>query len=107
MRDDHFGFRYTWSDLAPIRGLFAFVVVFQVIGLALGALLPRFPSIFDSAWFGGAIATLPAFVVGLLIQRKLNRPSITENKRMVWHLGLVAAALFVFALAMPLLGYGR
>jgi hypothetical protein len=107
MRDDHLGFRYTWNDLAPIRGLIAFVVVFQVIGLGLGALLPRFPSTFDSAWFGGAIATFPAFVAGLLIQLSLNRSSITENKRMVWHLGLVAAALFTFALAMPLLGYGQ
>ena len=107
MRDDHFSFRYTWSDLAPIRGLFAFVVVFQVIGLGLGALFPRFPGIFDSAWFGGAIATLPSFVAGVLIQLKLNRPSITDNKRLVWHLGLVAAALFAFALAMPLLGYGE
>ena len=107
MRDDHLGFSYTWNDLAPIRGLFAFIVVFQVIGLGLGALVPRFPSIFDSACFGGAIATFPAFVAGLLIQLRLNRPSITENKRMVWHLGLVAAALLAFALAMPLLGYGE
>lgn len=107
MRDDHSGLRYTWQDLAPIRGLFAFVVLFQFIGIGIGALLPRFPSIFDSAWFGGAIATFPAFVAGLLIQLKLNRPSITENKRMVWHLGLLAAAFFVFALAMPWLGYGE
>ncbi|QTN21513.1 hypothetical protein HZ992_15110 [Rhizobacter sp. AJA081-3] len=107
MRDDHFGFNYTWADLAPIRGLVAFVIVFQFIGLGLGALFHRFPSTLDSAWFGGAIATLPAFVGGLLLQLKLNRPSITQNKRMVWHFGLVATALFVFALAMPILGYGE
>ena len=62
MRDGHFGFRYTWTDLAPIRGLVAFVFVAQVVGLGLGALFPRFPSLLDSAWFGGALATFPAFV---------------------------------------------
>ena len=107
MRDDHFGFGYTWKDLAPIRGLVAFVLLFQLLGLGLGALFPRFPSTFDSAWFGGAIATFPAFVAGLLLQCKLNRANIIENKRMVWHLGLAAAALFAFALAMPLLGYNE
>ena len=107
MRDDHLGFRYTWADLAPIRGLVAFVIAFQLLGLCLGALWHRFPSTLDSAWFGGAIATLPAFVGGLLLQFRLNRTSITQNKRMVWHLGLVATALFAFALAMLLLGYGE
>jgi len=107
MRDDHLGINYTWKDLHPIRGLVAFVVLFQVVGLAAGALFPRFQSTFDSAWFGGAIATFPAFVAGLLIQLKQNRPSITENKRMVWHFGLIAAALFVFALAMPILGFSE
>jgi hypothetical protein len=107
MRDDHFGFGYTWKDLPPIKGLVAFVLLFQLLGLGLGALFPRFPSTFDSAWFGGAIATFPAFAAGLILQLKLNRANIIENKRMVWHLGLVAAALFAFALAMPLLGYNE
>jgi hypothetical protein len=106
MRDDHLGFSYKWTDLAPVRGLVAFVVVFQVVGLVAGALLPRFPSTYDSAWFGAAVATLPAFLVGLVLQLKLNRANITGNKRMVWHIGLVATALSVFALAMPLLGFG-
>ena len=107
MQDNHFGFSYTWADLAPIRGLVALVVAVQVVGLGVGVVFPRFPSLLDSAWFGGAITTLPAFIVGLLLQLKLNPSSISENKRMIWHLGLVASALFVFALAMPALGFGE
>jgi hypothetical protein len=107
MRDDHLGFSYSWADLAPIRGLVALVVVAQVVGFVLGAFVRPLPSLFESAWCGGAIATFPAFVVGLLIQLKLNRSSITGNKRMVWHLGLVAAAFTVGAVVMPLLGFGE
>jgi hypothetical protein len=107
MQNDHFGFSYSWADLAPIRGLVALVVAAQFVGFVAGALVRPFPSLFESAWCGGAIATFPAFIVGLLLQLKLNRPSISENKRMVWHLGLVAAALSVGAVVMPLLGFGE
>ena len=107
MRETEFGFRYTWADLAPIRGLVAFVFVVQLVGFAVGVFVHRYPSTFDSGWHGAAIATFPSFIVGLLLQLKLNRPSVTENKRMVWHMGLVAAALFAFALAMPLLGFNE
>lgn len=107
MRENQFGFHYTWSDLAPIRGLIALVVAIQLIGLAVGAHFPRFPGLFVSAWYGGALVTFPAFVAGLLLQRWLNPRSISDNKRMVWHAGLVSAVLSVVALAMPILGFAE
>lgn len=107
MQEKQLGISYSWQDLAPVRGVFAFIVAAQLAGLGLGALFPRFDSRFDSAWFGGAIATFPAFVLALLIQLKLNRSSIAENKRMVWHLGLMSAVLSAFALVIPTFGLGE
>ena len=107
MKESPFGFEYTWADLQPIRPLAMVVHGAQLLGGVLGLLLPRFPHWFESLWFGAAIATLPAFLVGLAFQAHLRPGSLAQHKVMVRRLGLIAALLTAFAVAMPWLGFGK
>lgn len=106
MKESQFGFEYSWSDLQPVRALAVTVYAAQVMGALAGLAFPRFPGWFESLWFSAALCTFPAFIIGLVIQSKLRPGSLMENKVMVRRLGLVAAALSVFAVAMPYLGWG-
>jgi hypothetical protein len=101
MKESQFGFEYSWADMKPIRALSVIVLGAQVLGCVAGLLLAPFPKWFDSLWFGGAVGTLPAFLVGLLVQSRLRPGSVRENEVMVRRLGLIAAALTAFAVAMP------
>ena len=107
MKESQFGFEYSWSDLKPIRALATVVFGAQMIGATLGLLFPRFPHWFESMWFGGALATFPAFIFGLLVQARWKPGSLSEHKVMVRRLGRIAALLSVFAIAMPLFWFGQ
>lgn len=107
MKESRFGFEYTWADLQPIRALSVVVIGAQIVGGILGVVFPQFPKFFESLWFGAAIATFPAFLIGLAVQHRLRPGSLGENRVMVRRLGLIALALSAFALAMPVMGFGK
>src|SRR5687768_9703435 len=101
MKQWRLGFQYTWADLKPLRVLMITLVTFQLLGMAIGLLAPPpFPEAFDSAWFGGAVATFPGFLLGVAIQARVSPGSLSENEPMVWRLGLIAAFLTAIAFAM-------
>lgn len=106
MKESQFKFEYSWADLQPIRGLALTVFIAQTAGAVLGLLFPRFPFWFESLFFGGAIVTFPAFLIGLAFQARLYPGSISENKVMVRRCALIAFGTTVFAIAMPILGFG-
>lgn len=105
MRESQFGFEYTWADLQPIRLLVLVVLAVQLVCMLLGLAYSPRSAWFLRLWFGGAVATFPAFVVGLLLQAWLRPGSIGQNKIMVRRLGLIAAILSLVALFMPELGF--
>ena len=107
MKESSFGFEYSWQDLKPMRALAMVVFGTQITGCLLGLAFPLFPRLLPSAWFGGAIATFPAFLLGLLVQAHLTPGRIGEHKVMVRRMGLIAFLLTVAAIALPLLGFGR
>ena len=107
MKESPFGFEYSWADLKPVRVLVVTVVVAQLSGAAFGFAFQRFPDWFESAWHGAALATFPAFLVGLLAQARLRPGSIGSNAVMVRRLGLVALLLTAFAVAMPWLKFAQ
>jgi hypothetical protein len=107
MKESQFGFQYSWSDLQPVRALAVIVVGAQIAGALAGLAFPHFPRWFESLWFGAAIATFPAFLVGMAVQSRLRPGSLTENRTMVRRLGLISLFLSAFALAMPLFGFGQ
>jgi hypothetical protein len=101
MRESPFGFEYSWADLEPIRPLVWIVLAVQVIGALLGLTHASHDEWFHRLWFGGAIVTLPGFLVGLPVQYFLRPGSIGEHFVMVRRLGLIAAALSIAAVFMP------
>ena len=107
MKESQFGFEYSWADLQPVRALAVIVFGAQIAGALVGLVFPQFPRWLESLWFGGAIATFPAFLVGLVVQSRLRPGSITENRIMVRRFGFIALFLSAFALAMPLFGFGK
>jgi undecaprenyl pyrophosphate phosphatase UppP len=104
MKESQFGFHYTWADLQPVRPLAVTVFAAQIIGMILGWLFGKHPELFMKLWFGGALATLPAFLLGLVVQKQMRPGSISENSTMVWRMGLVATAITLVAIAFPNLG---
>jgi hypothetical protein len=105
MRESPFGFEYSWSDLQPVRALATTVFAAQVVGAVLGLLFASHSSWFLKLWFGGALATFPSFLLGLLIQARIKPGSISENGVMVRRLGLIAFLLSIIAVFMPQLGF--
>lgn len=107
MKESQFGFEYAWADLKPIRSLAVTVFAAQIIGALLGLEFADHAHWFHRLWFGGAVATFPAFLIGLPIQAYLHPGSIHENRVMVRRLGLIALLLSLAAPFMPLLGFGQ
>lgn len=101
MKESQFGFEYSWEDLRPVRPLTIIVFGAQIVGGAVGAFLHPFPRIFVCLWFGAAILTLPAFLVGLVVQSRVKPGSLRENIVMVRRLGLIAAFLSAMAIGIP------
>lgn len=102
MKESQFGFEYTWEDLQPIRTLVVIALGFQVAGALLGLWVAKYPQWFANLWAGGAIATFPGFIVGLVAQWIKYPESLAENKVMVRRLGLIAAVLSLSVFVMPL-----
>jgi len=104
MKKSPFGFKYTWVDLQPVRVLAVTVLAAQLFGAIVGIAVAWHPDWLINFWLGGAFATFPAFLMGLVIQSRLTPGRLSEHKVMVRCLGLIALALFVFAVAIPVLG---
>lgn len=105
MMESQFGFQYRWSDLQPIRPLVVVVLISQLSFMLVGLFYAPHAHWFHRLWFGGAIATFPAFVIGLFVQARLRPGSIGHHAVMVRRLGLIAAVLSLGALFMPQLGF--
>lgn len=87
------GLWYDWGDLQPIRALALVVCAGQALGALAALLWARLPPGFESLWLGAALATLPAFLVGLA------KPgSLRENKALVGRFALVAVLLSGYAM---------
>lgn len=102
MRESQFGFSYTWEDMQPVRPLIATVLVLQLLGGLSEMVASVYPSWFANLWGGGALATLPGYLLGLLIQRQVNAQRIREHIVMVRRMGLIALALTGSVFVFPL-----
>jgi len=92
------GLWYDWGDLQPIRALALVVCAGQALGALAALLWARLPPGFESLWLGAALATLPAFLVGLAVQAGLKPGSLRENKTLVGRFALVAVLLSGYAM---------
>ena len=101
---DNSGFKlnYSWEDLRPVHPLFITVLIAQLAGAIASLLLQGVSSWYEAAWFGGALATLPGYFIGLIVQRHTRPGSIVLHHSMVIFMGVIALLLFVAALTFPL-----
>lgn len=105
MRESQLGFEYTWADLQGIRALAITVILAQCAGMALGLFFAQQSTWLLRAWFGGALVTFPAFLIGLAIQSRAQPGSIKNNRILVRRLGLIALLLSAIAIATPVVGF--
>ena len=105
MKESQLGFEYSWADLQSIRALAVTVILLQIAGLVLGLALAHQSTWLLRAWFGGALVTFPAFLLGLAIQSRVQPGGISENRVLVRRLGLIAFLLSAMAVGMPVLGF--
>ena len=101
MTDSRLKLNYSWEDLKPVRPLFVTVLIAQAIGAAVSLSAQGFVDWYETAWFGGALATLPGYLIGLFVQRQVRPGSITLNRSAVMFLGVIALLLFIAALTFP------
>ena len=106
MRESPLGFVYSWEDLQPIRALILVTGAGQLIGALIGLAYAPLSDVLLRLWFGGSVASLPAFIVGLWVQARWRQGSIRQNIVMVRWLGVMAVLLSLTAWLMPQLGWG-
>jgi hypothetical protein len=102
MRESQFGFEYSWSDLKPVRPLAIIVLVGQLVGAGVGLFLQPFAHTFANIWAGAALATFPCFLLGALVQVRLNSAALRENRVLVRRMGLIALVLSLAVFVFPL-----
>ena len=87
------------SELKPLWPMLLMIGVAQILGAWDGRTAYDLPTLFDRIWAGGAVMTLPGFVVGLIAQKML-RPGVLGEKRLtILLIGGIATILTLAALA--------
>lgn len=99
--DSGFKLNYSWEDLRPVHPLFITVLITQLAGAVVSLLLQGIASWFETAWLGGALATFPGYLIGLVVQRYIRPGSIALHRSMVIFMGAISLFLFVVALISP------
>jgi hypothetical protein len=78
------------------------VVLTQILAGCATIHIGRFGHWFVDFWFGGAIATVVGFGIGLIWQRKVSRHSLGQHRPILLVLGCISIILFVAAFFIPL-----
>lgn len=95
------------EDLRNTWRIIVAVIVCQIIGLSLGFMSNIHPQTFISIWAGGALGTLPGFIIGLVWhfgeqQRRANIPYFTVG---FFALGSIILPIAAFQLLSGGIGY--
>jgi len=102
MDESQFRIEYSWEDLKPVRPLVVTLIATQLAGCLIGFWLHRYSTFAANLWAGGALATFPGFLLGLLIQLRISTAAISDNKVMVRRIGLIALLLTLLVFVFPL-----
>jgi hypothetical protein len=78
------------------------VVLIQILAGCATIHIGRFGHWFVDFWFGGAIATIVGFWVGLIWQSKASRHSLVHHRPILLVLGCISIVLFVTAFFIAL-----
>jgi hypothetical protein len=90
------------QDFLPLRALSYTIVVAQCCGASTALWVGHYPGWFENLWFGGALATLPGYFIGLAVQRSMSPNSLVVCRPLVRRMGMVSAILTLSSLVVPL-----
>jgi hypothetical protein len=97
---DPFSLSRLWAVRWLTGTLFAVQVACGIVGLFVA---PHWVP-FQRFWLGGALATFPGFLLGLLLQFRINPSAIAEQRLTVWLLGVMTPFLTGYAIVMEIGG---
>ena len=106
MREHSSGFEHERGEFQPLRALSLVIAASQCVGAGVSLWVGHYPGWFENLWFGGALATLPGYLVGLAVQRHVSPNSMVLCRTLIKRMGLVSVVLTLSALAVPLGAFG-
>jgi hypothetical protein len=87
--------------MRPLRPLYVVLFIAQVTGAAGGLWLARHPSWFENVWAGAALLTLPGYLAGWAVQKKMAPAALAAHGNTVRRIGVAAAMLSIAVFFMP------
>lgn len=91
----------TSHPMRPLRPLYGAIFAAQLIGALGGLWIARYPSWFENLWAGAALFTLPGYLVGCALQKKLAPAALQAHRNTVRRIGAAAAILSGAVFFMP------
>ena len=89
-RSNALGFRTLWAVRWLTGSLFGAQILFGLIGIfVFSEAVP-----FQRFWLGGALASFPGYVFGVVLQYRVAPAQMAEHKFTVWLTGLITLLLF-------------
>ncbi|MGO4261470.1 hypothetical protein [Lysobacter sp. TAB13] len=104
MQEPQFGSRYSLSDLQPVWPVMLAVLLAELIGAAIGYYALSAPHPILRLWLGAALAALPGYALGLILQRKLRPDRFRTHRPLIRRLGVLAALLTLTAVGILICG---
>ena len=90
------------AELVALWRVVVAVVLAQIVGGAVSVCVGSFGFWFIDFWYGGAVATVFGYAIGLVWQTKVVRESWGKHRSMLLFMGLASLVLCVAAFVLPL-----
>jgi hypothetical protein len=98
---DPLSYRNLWS----LRWALGATVLSELLVGAGGITLFTYQQPFLKFWTGAALATLPGYAIGILLQRRFDPIPMKERRATVWILWALSAMLFVAVVRFAIYGW--
>ncbi len=82
-----------WQLIKPVWRVLVAVGVFQIIGGVIGLSTATYGFPFIDFWYGGAVATFPGFVFGVLWHMAKSEGTLQDYSLAIAFLGLISVCL--------------
>lgn len=87
--------------MKPLLPLYFAMAVAQVLGAVAGVWLGRAPSWLENLWAGAALATLPGYLAGCVVQKRFGPSALAMQAGTVRRIGVAALVLAAAAIFLP------
>ncbi|MEN8170835.1 MAG: hypothetical protein ABFS08_11490 [Pseudomonadota bacterium] len=91
-----------WEIIKPIWRIMVVIIIFQIVFGALAIAIGHYGNPFIDFWFGGAVSTLPGFIVGAIWHNHFVTEHLKNNLFALLFIGSISLFLTIFAYIFPL-----